>query len=325
MAHKALGLTSAVIAAAVVLSERASRLERTEKPINEASKTVLPYRSWKCAASKDVIVFVHGWPDDANIFADLAERLSKRFNCFSVNLPGYPLPPNFQGSRGNVPDRKWGFTVEECVIALNSTVANCRSEVEGCSSVTLITHDWGAIFGYLLDHKYPNVVQRMVSIDVGWRLNGPKPVGLLFTLGYQGFLNLAFLLPEAVGSALTNGLSNVLGRVPAASSGPVNSRMNWPYRAAWRDTFGKGFLTQMDQYKLTRIPRLFIYSGRTSPNLRFSDDAWYKVVDESVPGVSKCVAFDGNHWMMNTHPEEVAKLIRDWLDVSQSSTPVSRL
>eukprot|EP00661_Eupelagonemidae_sp_cell13_P006085 gene6085-2136_t len=44
----------------------------------------------------------------------------------------------------------------------------------GMSNITFVIHDFGSILGYMFAYKYPGLLRKVVSIDIG---NTPTPGG----------------------------------------------------------------------------------------------------------------------------------------------------
>ena len=61
------------------------------------------------------------------------------------------------------PDRAGGYSFAEQVELLKATIDTLQPSGE---PIYLVTHDWGAYIGYLAD-AYPQMIHRMVSMDVG--------------------------------------------------------------------------------------------------------------------------------------------------------------
>jgi len=305
-------------------SERGFHSERAQKPVLE-NVHLLPHEIYepqdKPVSPLPAIVFLHGWPDDVAMFRPFAKHLSKRFRCVNCNLPGYPVPEGFQGNPGSLPQRTWGYGLDEAALALKNTIlATCQD----AATVTLVVHDWGAICGYLMHEQNPDLVQRIVGLDVGWRMNGMTIPGGAGIIAYQAFLNLFFLMPKSIGSTLSNIEAILLARFWDKDAGPVTSEMNWPYRSAWRDMLTGGPLKRMDGYVPKDLPFLFLYGERLPAFIRFSDEQWVKNVEKTCPGVSRVKSFDGSHWFLRKFPDEVLKTIDEWLVESEPHMPPRR-
>jgi len=316
----AVGSVGALIAA-VILSERAHKKERVDRPVKPGVHYLAHEVTPSQSGSAHTLVFLHGWPDDLSLFRPFVRELSKFYNCVNCNLPGYPLPPTFNGDPGTLPCRKWGYTFEETITAIKNTIDKTCA---GASSVTLVTHDWGSLMGYMFHRQYPDrVIHRMIALDIGWRVKGFTRKGLAGVLTYQGLLNLFFLLPTSIGSFLTYQESKYLQRIPAEGCGPVTNVMNWPYRAAFRDLFTGGPLTLVRRYRPQEIPILFMHGDWLHDSLAIYDKGWVNAIEKSMPGVSKSVEIEGHHWFLQTNPHKVMQIMLDFLKETDAKIKIN--
>ena len=102
--------------------------------------------------SGETLMFIQGWPDDASLWDPQVAALAERYRCVRITLP------NFGGAR----DTRWGHSTDEIIHAL----ARCIREVSPDAPVTLIIHDWGAMWGHLLHQRHPELVQRVAGLDI---------------------------------------------------------------------------------------------------------------------------------------------------------------
>ena len=74
--------------------------------------------------------------------------------------------PNF-GGRGT-PDGAgaWGYTFDELAALCGRTMKASLLEA-GQLQGTLVIHDWGCHIGFLLQRMHPELVTRIVAMDVG--------------------------------------------------------------------------------------------------------------------------------------------------------------
>src|SRR5262245_53325632 len=116
------------------------------------------------------LVFIQGWPDDLSLWDELVSVLRASYCCVRFNLPNYP----------GAERRRWGYSHDEIVAG----VAQCIRGVSAGQPVTLIAHDWGAFWAYRLHDRHPELVVRVVTLDIGPVVR-PKPSELPFIAGYQ--------------------------------------------------------------------------------------------------------------------------------------------
>ncbi|NNJ78192.1 MAG: alpha/beta hydrolase [Xanthomonadales bacterium] len=242
------------------------------------------------------LLFIHGWPDDPSLWDSQVAALAPDFRCVSVTLPNF----------GPTAVKPGGFDFPELVEQLANTIA--RASPDG--PVGLVTHDWGAYIGYMLEKERPDLVDRMASLDIGGHL---KPGGLkssMMIMGYQwaligGWLVGGILPP--LGNLMSRGVGKVV-RVPSRQRGNILSRYSYPYFYLWRNMLLPWRKSKLLGRYTPRCPVLYLW-GKRKP-LMFHSDRWLKIVEDSG---GKAIGIDGaGHWLMETHAPEVTKHISDW-------------
>lgn len=244
----------------------------------------------------DTLFFIQGWPDDHTMWDEQVAFVRDRYRCVRVDLPNYP----------GAEERRWGFSHEQVVEAL----ARCIREVSPSKAVTLVAHDWGAYWGYWLHHRHPELVSRIVGLDIAPDMQ-PTVREVLMIIAYQWWLLSAFVVDGTVGDWMTRRFARMM-RTPRQGEA-LNARINYPYLYTWRDIV-TGRATKTFKGYSPEIPVMFIY-GEKKPG-RFHSDRWLDLV-RSRPG-NKVVALDGTgHWV--TKDSRLKGLIRDWLDGSRQN------
>lgn len=242
------------------------------------------------------LVFVHGWPDNANLWRKQVEALGARFRCVLITLPNY----------GRDPERRGGFDFPQVA----ERIAAVIRAVEPGGKVGLVTHDWGAYIGYLVEQRYPEAIERMAAFDVGGHLRPLSPKAALMIVSYQWPLIAAWLaggLLPPLGALMTRGVGRIV-RVPSRQQAAIRSHYNYLYYYYWRNTLlprrRRGLLLR---YR-PRCPVMYLY-GENKP-VMFHSPRWLEIVEES-GGYVEGVAGAG-HWLMETHAEQVNERLQDW-------------
>lgn len=244
------------------------------------------------------LVFIHGWPDNADLWRHQVAALGGKYRCVLVTLPNF-------GDDVQIPG---GCDFPMLVEMLARSIDEVHGEDE---RVVLVTHDWGAYIGYLYEQAYPDRVRKMVALDIGGHIQPTSAKEGLFIAGYQWTLIACWLVGGVVaplGDWLTRKFAHALG-VPAGQADGVRSRYNYPYFFLWR-----GILlpwarkTLLGRYR-PQCPVLFMYGG--DKPVMFHSERWLEIV-ERTGGRSACVE-DAGHWFMQSHPERVNKEIAQWL------------
>jgi pimeloyl-ACP methyl ester carboxylesterase len=241
------------------------------------------------------LFFVQGWPDDLTLWDEQVALLSPHHRCVRVDLPNY----------GRGPRVRRGYRTDEIVEAL----AECIQEVSPEAPVTLIAHDWGAYWGYMLHHRYPDRIARLVGLDVAPHYR-PTLGAALGIVAYQSWLWAAFAIGGPVGNAMTRLLARI-GKVPREVE-TLDASMNYPYRNAWHDLVS-GRLRRATHRYWPRVPLLFVY-GEHKP-FHFHSRNWLDYV-ESQPG-GKVIGLPCDHWV--TRAPGFNELLQRWLSETSAS------
>ena len=106
--------------------------------------------------SERTVVLIHGFPDNPAVWRLTCEYLVGRgLRVVLVTLPGFDTD---HGRAGCV-------TFDETVDRLHQTLFEA-----GALGATVVGHDWGAIFSYMLLTRYPESASRLVLLPLQGRL-----------------------------------------------------------------------------------------------------------------------------------------------------------
>jgi pimeloyl-ACP methyl ester carboxylesterase len=249
----------------------------------------------------EAIVMVHGWPDTHRLWDEQVAQLRARYRCVRFTWPG------FDGAR---PRR--GHSLDELVRLLQRIVEQaCPGE-----AVTLLLHDWGCVFGYQFAMQHPQLVRRIVGVDVG---DAGSPAhraarrlrenGMVFA--YQAWLVLAWRIDQAFGGTLGDRMTRAMARWAGCRADPqrINAGMCYPYDIAWTGSHG-GYRHALPLNP--RVPMLYLY-GRRKP-FQFQSNQWLHAL-RAMPG-SQAIEFDTGHWLMKSKPREFNAALEAWLAAS---------
>lgn len=249
--------------------------------------------------SAETIVFIQGWPDNASLWDEAVAALVPTYRCVRVTLP------NFDGQH----TVRWGHETNEIVDALVEVVREAAKN----GPVTLVLHDWGCYWGHPVHHRVPELVSRVVGVDIAPHFK-PSAFGALGIVAYQSWLFGAFVLGGAVGNGMTRTFAKLF-HVPNAETRPLDAWMNYPYRNVWADLFS-GRAAKLTKGYWPTCPILFVY-GEKKP-FAFHSANWLAHV-KKVGG--EVVALPVNHWVMSD-PSFVSTLVR-WLATTRKPQPAA--
>jgi pimeloyl-ACP methyl ester carboxylesterase len=250
-----------------------------------------------------MLFFIHGWPDDASLWRKQFAVLSEKFCCVAVNLPNF----------GGQSVQPGGMDFPQLIAGLAATI---RQHQKSPEPVMLVTHDWGAYCGYLLQRTHPDLVARMVALDVGGHAKPGSFKEVFFILSYQWTLVLCWLIGGLIpplGNVLSRALASLI-RVPKRQVARLKSRFNYPYFYFWRGMFLSRWKGSLLGYYQPTCPLLFLY-GLGKP-VMFHSKRWLEIVAESG---GRCEGIAGaGHWFMESHPDIVNQSITDWCSPHES-------
>ena len=242
------------------------------------------------------LVFIHGWPDDASLWRQQVTALAPDYRCVLLTLPNF----------GRTPEKAGGFDFPELVERVAATIR----EVHPGGPVGLVTHDWGAYIGYLLEQAHPELVERMAALDIGGHLQPADLKTRLMIVGYQWGLVAAWLaggLFAPLGDLLARGIGKTV-RVPAAQRARIRSRFGYLYFYYWRNLLLPGKRAGLLARYRPTCPVLYLW-GERKP-LQFHSPRWLEIVAQS-GGRAQGLAGAG-HWLMETHADEVNAALLAW-------------
>ena len=244
-----------------------------------------------------MLFFIHGWPDNASLWRRQFAALSEHYYCVAVTLPNF----------GAQAVKSGGYDFPELVAGLAAKLKTCQ---KNNAPVTLVSHDWGAYLGYLLERSHPEMIERMVALDIGGHARPGSLREMLSIIGYQWFLIFCWLvggLIPPLGKLLTRWLGRLIG-VPRRQQAELNSRCNYPYFYFWRGMLLAWWKTSLLGYYQPSCPVLYLY-GKRKP-VMFHSERWLQIVAASG---GRSEGIDGaGHWFMETHPDIVNRAIADW-------------
>lgn len=227
---------------------------------------------------------IHGWPDSHRLWDGAVAALKDRYRCVRFTLPGF--------------DRPGVHSLDELLRFIHSAVGGKR--------VTLLVHDWGCFLGYQFAMRHPELVERIIGVDIGdtGSLAHLKELGLkgrLMVVAYQVWLALAWRLDS---DAMARAMARLL-RYPM-NPDDVRARMGYLYALRWLGVAGgiKGV-----RVFNPACPMLYLY-GERKP-LMFHSRPWAERLAAS-PG-SRVVALPTGHWLMITARERFNDAVRTWL------------
>jgi len=247
------------------------------------------------ASPRDTLVLVHGWPDTLRVWDGTVDALKTRYRCVRITLPGF-----------DAADPPGAHTLEALTTLLHQVVLQAGAG----QPVTLVLHDWGCFFGYHFAQQHPQLVARVVGIDIGDAGSAELRRSLGFkaklgVLGYQLWLAAAWRIGPGLGDRMARRLAAAM-RVPTPSA-EIRASMGYPYWITWTGQHGS--------YRAVRtfrpaVPMFFAW-GERKPFM-FHSPAWRDAL-AALPG-SQARGYRAGHWVMRDAADAFHADLRAWLD-----------
>lgn len=243
---------------------------------------------------RETIVFIHGWPDTHRLWDPQVALLKSSYRCVRFTLPGFDLTraPRAHG-------------LDEVIDTIRHIIEQaCPGE-----RVTLLVHDWGCFYGYQFTTRHPELVKRVIGVDIGdagsrRNLAAMSLKQKLLVVGYQAWLAAAWKIGGTLGDRLARWMAARLS-APAAPQA-IGAQMGYPYAVQWfKVKGGFGPLRAFDP----QVPMLFLY-GQRKPFM-FHSQAWLDKI--AARPFSRVIGLPTGHWVMVGRRQEFNDAVLAWL------------
>jgi pimeloyl-ACP methyl ester carboxylesterase len=293
----------------------ASPEESARQPFDEirVRASGLEFRVLSAGEGDELALCLHGFPECAHSWRHQLPLLAGLgYRAWAPDLRGY-------GQSDRPPSRE-DYAIEKLLGDVAGWI-----EASGARSTTLIGHDWGAIIAWYFAMRYPELLTRLVIMNV------PHPAAMRTQLSLRQFMKswyaVFFQLPgvperllarlgdqwtaRAIRSTMVHPeLFDDESARPfvdnARQPGAARAMLDY-YRAAFR---GGGFRRQ-EQLGLSQIetPTLMIWGEQDvalTKALAFGTAAF-------VPDLVQRFLPDASHWVQQDQPELVNTMLAAWL------------
>jgi len=269
----------------------------------------------ECGTGDDLVILLHGFPECWYSWRHQLPVLGRRHRVIAPDMRGY----NLSDKPARVQDYRIEFLVQD-VVGLIRYFGNDKAAI--------VAHDWGAGVAWALAQRHPELISRLVAMQVpppaAWRTN--------FTLRqlrhswYMFFFQLP-RLPESwarkndfaclekmyqettVRKGVFTDEDIEVYKSALRQPGALTAGINY-YRAnVFKSLFRGGVETPQDDGRI-RVPTLFIYGERD-----------HAILPETVRGVSRFIDApyselripDSAHWVQNEAVAEVNEALLRFL------------
>jgi pimeloyl-ACP methyl ester carboxylesterase len=259
-------------------------------------------------ANATALLLLHGFPTSSHMFRELIPALSDRFRLIAPDLPGF--------GQSDMPSRdKFSYTFDRL-----AEVIERFTEVIGLTRFAIYAFDYGAPTGFRLAVRHPERITAIVSqngnayeegLSEGW-----NPIQAYWRDPSQSNRDAlrSFLAPDATIWQYTHGVSDTTSVSPdgysldnfyLARSGADDVQL---------DLFGDyksnvALYPAFQEYFRKHKPPFLAVWGKNDP---FFLPPGAEAFKRDIPG-TEVRFFDTGHFALETHCEEIAAAIRDFL------------
>jgi pimeloyl-ACP methyl ester carboxylesterase len=262
------------------------------------------------AGAKDAptILLLHGFPTAGHMFRDLIPQLADRFRLVAPDLPGFgksdmPAPDTFTYTFENI-----------------ANVIDRFTEIIGLPRFAMYVFDYGAPVGFRLAVRHPDRINAIISqngnayeegLSDGWtpiRAYWQEP-----SLANREALR-SFLEPDTTRWQYTHGVPDVTAVSPDGYSLDNFYLARPGADEVQLDLFGDyksnvALYPTFQEYFRKHKPPFLAAWGKNDP---FFLPAGAEAFKRDIPG-AQVHFFDTGHFALETHTNEIAALIRDFL------------
>jgi pimeloyl-ACP methyl ester carboxylesterase len=272
------------------------------------------------------ILAIHGYPDNHHVWDGIATELGRRDNS-QYNFVAYDVRGAGESAH---PANRSGYLLPQLISDISAVIDSM-----GVDQVHLLAHDWGSIQGWaaVTDNSLMGRIASFTSISgphlnyAGRFLRTPRTlrgvidvVRQVLASGYIWF----FLCPGAPEIAFRSRVAVKVFEAVELIGRSSTLRKGGPRRAATIRSIDD-YLNGLNLYR-ANMPGPFLRPGKQLPQTTvpvqvliarqdyFVTPALQRFAG-SIPADSRIVPIEGGHWVVASHPDVVARLTSEWVDL----------
>jgi pimeloyl-ACP methyl ester carboxylesterase len=269
----------------------------------------------ECGGGDDLVILLHGFPECWYSWRHQLPVLGERYHVVAPDMRGYNLSEKPKGVEN--------YRIEPLVQDIVELI-----DYFGKKKAAIVAHDWGAGVAWALAQRHPELVSKLVTMQVpppaAWRVN--------FTLRqlrhswYMFFFQLP-RLPEWWASANDFARIDKMFRETSVRAGAFSAEDIAVYKEALRQP---GALTASINYYRANVFRSLIRGGVETPDqgkikvptLFIYGEHDMAIVPDTVRGLDRFIDApyrelripDSGHWVQNEAIEEVNNALLEFLE-----------
>jgi pimeloyl-ACP methyl ester carboxylesterase len=265
------------------------------------------YREGGSSAAPKLLL-LHGFPSASHMFRNLIPRLADRIHIVAPDLPGF--------GQSDMPARsEFNYTFDNMAGTIDRF-----ADVVGLDRFAMYVFDYGAPIGFRLATRHPDRITAIISQNGNAYEEGLSeswnPIRAYWQEPTQANRKAlrAFLAPEATRWQYTHGVSDETLVSPDGLSLDNFYLARTGADEVQLDLFGDyksnvALYPAFQEYFRTRKPPLLAVWGKNDP---FFLPRGAEAFKRDIPG-AHVRFFDTGHFALETHVEEIAAAIRDFL------------
>jgi pimeloyl-ACP methyl ester carboxylesterase len=269
----------------------------------------------------NLVLLLHGFPEFWYSWRHQLAALGEQYHVVAPDMRGY----NLSDKPKRVEDYRIDILVEDTVGLIKHF---------GAAQAALVAHDWGAAVAWAVAQKYPELISKLVSLQVPpgavWRAN--MSLKQLLRSWYMFFFQLPWIPEWAIGrnglAAIDQTFQENVGRKGTFTSedvakykealrqpGALTAAVNY-YRAnvrrlmSTRATAPQENAGTAHNWGRIRVPTLFIFGEQDFAILPATIRGWEQQID--APYRELRIA-DSGHWVQNEAADEVNCALLEFL------------
>lgn len=262
------------------------------------------------------ILMLHGFPEYGGAFEDLAPLLADQYHCIVPDQRGY--------GQSWAPHDVGAYTTSKLVGDMVALIGQN-------APVTVFGHDWGAAVAYGLAMWQPHLVDRLIiangvhpvpfqramaaggaQSEASQYINTLRREGSEDYLAANDFEKLMALFSARMKTDWLSGERLERYQTEWARPGRLRGMINW-YRASPLRVADPGCPVEMPPLPVDKLrvacPHLLIWGDADTALRPESTEG----LEDFVPDLTRVTVHGADHWLLHSHADEVARIVRDWL------------
>lgn len=237
--------------------------------------------AYQVKGSGTPVVLLHGWGGEANSFKPVFDSLSKSYQVYVLDLPGFGL--------SEIPPNAWD--AGDYAIFLSSFFKN-----HGISKAHLIGHSYGGRISIVMAAREPEKVDKLILVDSAGIIP-PRSAKYYIRVGFAKIGHLLRCL-GTVGNRLADGISRHSGSKDYREAGPM------------RPTLVKSVNQDLRPYLPKIQASTLLIWGENDKDTPVS---YGKIMEEEIPDAALVILKDAGHFSYLDQFPQFCQIVENFL------------